>query len=45
MLVGEDPDEGNCLSVNAYHFGEGTVNGIDVSTGGSWDKIETVKTT
>jgi hypothetical protein len=29
--VGEDPDEGNCLSINAYHFDKGTIRGIDVA--------------
>lgn len=29
--IGEDPDNGDCLSVNAYHFGRGSIQGIDVS--------------
>jgi hypothetical protein len=29
--IGEDPDTGNCLSFNAYHFDRGEINGIDVS--------------
>ena len=29
--VGEDPDNGTCDSVLAYHFDSGTVDGIDVS--------------
>ena len=29
--VGEDPDNGDCLSVNAYHFTSGSIQGIDVS--------------
>jgi hypothetical protein len=45
MLGRRGSDEGNCLLVNAYHLDEGTIDGIDMSTGGSWDKIETAKTT
>ena len=29
--VGEDPDGGECLAANAYHFSEGQINGVDVS--------------
>ncbi|HZA25308.1 MAG TPA: DUF1326 domain-containing protein [Dehalococcoidia bacterium] len=29
--VGEDPDNGTCDSVLAYHFDRGTIEGIDVS--------------
>jgi hypothetical protein len=29
--VGEDPDNGDCLSVNAYHFNGGSIRGLDVS--------------
>lgn len=29
--IGEDPDEGYCLAVNAYNFTRGTINGVDVS--------------
>ncbi|MGR4065326.1 MAG: DUF1326 domain-containing protein [Vulcanimicrobiaceae bacterium] len=29
--IGEDPDMGNCLAFNAYHFDRGEINGIDVS--------------
>lgn len=29
--IGEDPDEGDCHSFNAYHFDRGQVGGIDVS--------------
>jgi hypothetical protein len=29
--IGEDPDTGNCLSFNAYHFDSGEINGVDVS--------------
>jgi hypothetical protein len=29
--VGEDPDGGTCLSVNAYHFDEGSIRGVDVT--------------
>ena len=29
--IGEDPDGGDCLSVVAYHFDRGTVQGVDVS--------------
>jgi hypothetical protein len=30
--VGEDPDNGMCDAFNAYHFDEGTIRGIDVSS-------------
>jgi hypothetical protein len=29
--IGEDPDNGDCESVLAYHFDRGTINGVDVS--------------
>lgn len=29
--VGEDPDNGTCDSVLAYHFDSGTIDGVDVS--------------
>jgi hypothetical protein len=29
--IGEDPDNGSCSSVVAYHFDRGTIRGIDVS--------------
>ena len=29
--VGDDPDEGYCNSMNAYHYDRGTINGVDVS--------------
>jgi hypothetical protein len=29
--VGEDPDNGSCSAMNAYHFDRGTIRGIDVS--------------
>lgn len=29
--IGQDPDEGTCDAVNAYHFDQGTIRGIDVS--------------
>jgi hypothetical protein len=29
--IGEDPDQGTCDSVIAYHFDKGTINGVDVS--------------
>ena len=29
--VGEDPDNGDCLSVLSYNFSEGTIRGVDVS--------------
>jgi hypothetical protein len=29
--VGADPDEEQCLAVNAYHFDRGAINGTDVS--------------
>jgi hypothetical protein len=29
--IGEDPDNGDCESVVAYHFDKGTIRGIDVS--------------
>jgi hypothetical protein len=29
--IGEDPDGGECLSVNAYHIDHGQITGIDVS--------------
>ncbi len=29
--IGEDPDNGTCDAVNAYHVEQGKVNGIDVS--------------
>ena len=29
--IGEDPDQGTCDSVLAYHFDRGTVEGVDVS--------------
>jgi hypothetical protein len=29
--IGEDPDNGSCSSVVAYHFDTGTIRGIDVS--------------
>jgi hypothetical protein len=28
--IGEDPDQGTCDSVVAYHLDEGTINGVDV---------------
>jgi hypothetical protein len=29
--IGEDPDNGSCSSVVAYHFDKGTIRGVDVS--------------
>src|SRR2546426_1883082 len=29
--IGEDPDNGDCQSVVAYHFDHGTIRGVDVS--------------
>ena len=29
--VGEDPDNGTCDSVMAWHFDKGDINGVDVS--------------
>jgi hypothetical protein len=29
--IGEDPDNGDCESVVAYHFDRGTIRGVDVS--------------
>jgi hypothetical protein len=29
--IGEDPDNGTCQSVVAYHFDSGTIRGVDVS--------------
>ena len=29
--IGEDPDQGTCDSVLAYHFDRGDINGVDVS--------------
>jgi hypothetical protein len=29
--IGEDPDNGTCDSVVAYHFDKGTIDGVDVS--------------
>ena len=29
--IGEDPDNGTCDSVLAYHFDKGTIDGIDVT--------------
>ena len=29
--IGEDPDNGTCDSVLAYHFDKGTINGVDVT--------------
>nr|WP_273841900.1 DUF1326 domain-containing protein [Rubrobacter calidifluminis] len=29
--IGEDPDNGTCDSVLAYHFDKGTIDGVDVS--------------
>jgi hypothetical protein len=29
--IGQDPDEGTCDAVNAYHFDAGTIRGVDVS--------------
>jgi len=29
--IGQDPDEGTCDAVNAYHFDVGTIRGVDVS--------------
>ncbi len=29
--IGEDPDNGSCQSVVAYHFDSGTIRGVDVS--------------
>jgi len=28
--IGEDPDQGDCLAFNAYHFDSGTIKGVDV---------------
>ncbi len=28
--IGEDPDQGTCDAVVAYHFDKGTINGVDV---------------
>src|SRR3954468_14682178 len=30
--IGEDPDNGDCESVVAYHFDRGTITGVDVSS-------------
>ncbi len=29
--IGEDPDNGTCNSVLAYHFDAGTIDGVDVA--------------
>jgi hypothetical protein len=29
--IGEDPDNGTCLAMQAYHIDRGTINGVDVS--------------
>ena len=29
--VGEDPDNGDCQSIMAWHFDSGTIDGVDVS--------------
>ena len=29
--VGEDPDLGDCKSAMAWHFDQGTIDGVDVS--------------
>src|SRR2546421_10610224 len=29
--IGEDPDNGTCDSVLAYHFDKGTIEGVDVT--------------
>jgi hypothetical protein len=29
--IGEDPDEGTCDAINAYHFDTGEIDGVDVS--------------
>src|SRR6266581_3893813 len=29
--IGEDPDNGTCDSVMAYHFDKGTIEGVDVA--------------
>jgi len=29
--IGEDPDQGDCLAFNAYHFDTGQIKGVDVS--------------
>jgi hypothetical protein len=29
--IGEDPDQGTCDSINAYHLDSGTIRGVDVS--------------
>jgi hypothetical protein len=29
--VGDDPDTGSCYSMNAYHYDQGTIDGVDVS--------------
>ena len=29
--VGDDPDEGSCNSMNAYHYDRGQINGVDVT--------------
>jgi hypothetical protein len=29
--IGEDPDNGTCLAMQAYHIEKGTINGVDVS--------------
>lgn len=29
--IGEDPDNGTCDSILAYHFDQGTIDGVDVS--------------
>ena len=29
--IGEDPDQGTCDSINAYHLDSGTIHGVDVS--------------
>ena len=29
--IGEDPDQGTCEAVVAYHFDKGTINGVDVT--------------
>src|SRR2546421_6626944 len=29
--IGEDPDGGQCFAFNAYHFDQGSIDGVDVS--------------
>ena len=29
--IGEDPDQGTCDAINAYHFDKGEIDGVDVS--------------